>query len=268
MSLWMFLSSLILKAVLLCFSVMLPHTGAFSWSHPPGEGAGWKPSAVLASLSLGKNPEDWANNLKKEDFQLLCLDGTRKPVTEPQNCHLGRVPNHAVVSREDKADFVRRMLFNQQVWAFSPRHPSPPPTTKHSVHWQICTDTPQPSLTLILFGQWNLILAALPLIKAEGQRQCSLLAPGLSRISKWTGKASDMWAIWSVFLRLTWLSAQSWYLLGLFYHRNKGCSSVPFALGWALCGKSRMEVTLPDLGRCQYVSWTWQAEHCLGLYET
>lgn len=86
----------------------------------------WKPLAVLASLSPGKNPEDWAKNLKQEDFQLLCLDGTRKPVTEAQNCHLARVPNHAVVSRKDKADFVRRMLFNQQVWAFSPcPHPFP-----------------------------------------------------------------------------------------------------------------------------------------------
>lgn len=66
------------------------------------------------SLSLGKNPEAWAKDLKKEDFQLLCLDGTRKPVTEAQSCHLARVPNHAVVSRQNKADFIRRRLFNQQ----------------------------------------------------------------------------------------------------------------------------------------------------------
>ncbi|XP_054945047.1 inhibitor of carbonic anhydrase isoform X4 [Physeter macrocephalus] len=62
----------------------------------------------------GKNPEAWAKDLKQEDFQLLCLDGTRKPVTEAQSCHLAIVPSHAVVSRKDKADFVRRMLFNQQ----------------------------------------------------------------------------------------------------------------------------------------------------------
>ncbi|KAB0373905.1 hypothetical protein FD755_014161 [Muntiacus reevesi] len=62
----------------------------------------------------GKNPEAWAKNLKHEDFQLLCLDGSRKPVTEAQSCHLAIVPSHAVVSRKDKADFVRRMLFNQQ----------------------------------------------------------------------------------------------------------------------------------------------------------
>ncbi|XP_036999766.2 inhibitor of carbonic anhydrase-like [Artibeus jamaicensis] len=62
----------------------------------------------------GKNHEDWAKDLKQKDFELLCLDGTRKPVTEAQNCHLAIVPNHAVVSRKDNADFVRRMLFNQQ----------------------------------------------------------------------------------------------------------------------------------------------------------
>lgn len=62
----------------------------------------------------GKNHEDWAKDLKQKDFELLCPDDTRKPVTEAQNCHLAVVPNHAVVSRKDNADFVRRMLFNQQ----------------------------------------------------------------------------------------------------------------------------------------------------------
>lgn len=50
----------------------------------------------------------------------------------------------------------------------------------------------QAGLTLFLPGQGNLILAALPLTKAEGWGLCSLLALGPSRISAWTGKASDM----------------------------------------------------------------------------
>lgn len=69
---------------------------------------------IVLQNTHGKTPEVWAKGLKLEDFELLCLDGTRKPVTEAQNCHLARVPNHAVFSRKDKADFVRRMLFNQQ----------------------------------------------------------------------------------------------------------------------------------------------------------
>ncbi|KAI4547887.1 hypothetical protein MG293_000217 [Ovis ammon polii] len=84
-----------------------------------GTSAGWNiPMGFLynqtGSCKFGKNPEAWAKNLKPKDFQLLCLDGSRKPVTEAQSCHLAIVPSHAVVSRKDKADFVRRMLFNQQ----------------------------------------------------------------------------------------------------------------------------------------------------------
>ena len=67
------------------------------------------------SLSPGNNNEDWAKNLKLNDFELLCLDGTRKPVTESETCHLARAPNHAVVSREDKADCVSQILLEQQV---------------------------------------------------------------------------------------------------------------------------------------------------------
>ncbi|MCJ8745323.1 hypothetical protein PDJAM_G00128870 [Pangasius djambal] len=39
----------------------------------------------------------------KDKYELLCTDGTRKPVDEYKNCHLARVPAHAVVSRYDKA---------------------------------------------------------------------------------------------------------------------------------------------------------------------
>ncbi|GAB1294593.1 Inhibitor of carbonic anhydrase [Apodemus speciosus] len=78
-----------------------------------GDVAFMKHPTVLQNTD-GKNPESWAKGLKHEDFELLCLDGTRKPVTEAQSCHLDRVPNHAVFSRKDKAVFVQRMLFNQQ----------------------------------------------------------------------------------------------------------------------------------------------------------
>ncbi|KAB5535959.1 hypothetical protein PHYPO_G00123850 [Pangasianodon hypophthalmus] len=38
----------------------------------------------------------------KDQYELLCKDGTRKPVDEYKNCHLARVPGHAVISRYDK----------------------------------------------------------------------------------------------------------------------------------------------------------------------
>ncbi|XP_047419393.1 serotransferrin-like [Sciurus carolinensis] len=62
----------------------------------------------------GRNPEAWAKNLKESDFELLCPDGTRKAVSEAKNCHLARAPNHAVVSRKDKAACVSKLLLGQE----------------------------------------------------------------------------------------------------------------------------------------------------------
>ncbi|XP_075403978.1 inhibitor of carbonic anhydrase-like [Tenrec ecaudatus] len=87
--------------------------GAFRCLVEKGDVAFVKHSAVLQNTD-GKNPSPWAKHLKQEDFELLCLDGTRKPVTEARNCHLAAVPSNAVVSRKEKAEFVRRILFNQQ----------------------------------------------------------------------------------------------------------------------------------------------------------
>ncbi|XP_025737805.1 inhibitor of carbonic anhydrase isoform X1 [Callorhinus ursinus] len=88
-------------------------SGAFRCLVEKGDVAFVKEITVFQNTD-GKNPEAWAKDLKLDDFELLCLDGTRKPVTEAWRCHLAIVPNHAVVSRKDKAAFVRRMLFNQQ----------------------------------------------------------------------------------------------------------------------------------------------------------
>ncbi|XP_038288310.1 inhibitor of carbonic anhydrase isoform X1 [Canis lupus familiaris] len=88
-------------------------SGAFRCLVEKGDVAFVKETTVFQNTE-GKNPEAWAKDLKQEDFELLCLDGTRRPVTEAHRCHLAIVPNHAVVSRKDKAASVRRMLFNQQ----------------------------------------------------------------------------------------------------------------------------------------------------------
>ncbi|XP_036049727.1 inhibitor of carbonic anhydrase [Onychomys torridus] len=88
-------------------------SGALRCLVEKGDVAFMKHPTVLQNTD-GKNPESWAKGLKQEDFELLCLDGTRKPVTEAHSCHLAQVPNHAVFSRKDKVDFARRILFNQQ----------------------------------------------------------------------------------------------------------------------------------------------------------
>ncbi|XP_030897117.1 inhibitor of carbonic anhydrase-like isoform X1 [Leptonychotes weddellii] len=88
-------------------------SGAFRCLVEKGDVAFVKEITVFQNTD-GKSPEAWAKDLKLGDFELLCLDGTRKPVTEAWRCNLAIVPNHAVVSRKDKAAFVSRMLFNQQ----------------------------------------------------------------------------------------------------------------------------------------------------------
>uniref|UniRef100_A0A8C2SHP2 Lactotransferrin n=1 Tax=Capra hircus TaxID=9925 RepID=A0A8C2SHP2_CAPHI len=75
--------------------------------------------ATLSSDTSGENNNgessaDWAKNLNREDFRLLCLDGTTKPVTEAQSCYLAVAPNHAVVSRSDRAAHVEQVLLHQQ----------------------------------------------------------------------------------------------------------------------------------------------------------
>ncbi|KAK2090337.1 hypothetical protein P7K49_031593 [Saguinus oedipus] len=74
------------------------------------------PQNVVHSHLPGEedNPEAWAKKLNKDDFELLCLDGSRKSVDKFESCHLARAPNHAVVTRKDKAECVQQVLLDQQ----------------------------------------------------------------------------------------------------------------------------------------------------------
>ncbi|MDL1267380.1 hypothetical protein PSU51_21050, partial [Yersinia pestis] len=92
------------------------YTGAFRCLVEKGDVAFVKHQTIVQNTG-GNNPEAWAKDLKEKDFELLCPDGTRKPVSEFKNCHLARAPNHAVVSRKDKAACVREVL-SGQVTAF------------------------------------------------------------------------------------------------------------------------------------------------------
>ncbi|XP_006893024.1 PREDICTED: lactotransferrin [Elephantulus edwardii] len=90
------------------------YTGAFRCLvEGNGDVAFVKDVTVLENTD-GKNPEAWAKDLKLEDFELLCLDGTRKPVSEAESCHLSVAPSHAVMSRKDKAAYVEQVLLQQQ----------------------------------------------------------------------------------------------------------------------------------------------------------
>ncbi|KAM5291956.1 lactotransferrin [Ctenodactylus gundi] len=90
------------------------YAGAFRClAEGAGDVAFLKDVTVLQNTD-GRSTEAWARDLKLEDFQLLCLSGTRKPVTEAQRCHLAVAPNHAVVSRRDKVEILVKVMTDQQ----------------------------------------------------------------------------------------------------------------------------------------------------------
>ncbi|XP_066285080.1 uncharacterized protein [Branchiostoma lanceolatum] len=66
----------------------------------------------------GHNPENWAAGLRSNEFELLCTDGSRRPVDQWRECSLARVPSHAVMTSNDKSqewvDRVVRLLKGAQ----------------------------------------------------------------------------------------------------------------------------------------------------------
>ncbi|XP_036377519.1 melanotransferrin [Megalops cyprinoides] len=75
-----------------------------------GEVAFVKHTTVMDNTN-GKNNESWAQNLISQDYELLCRDGRRAPVTDYHRCNLVRVPARGiVVSSEVQRSVVYNML--------------------------------------------------------------------------------------------------------------------------------------------------------------
>uniref|UniRef100_A0A8C0FD18 Ovotransferrin n=1 Tax=Bubo bubo TaxID=30461 RepID=A0A8C0FD18_BUBBB len=89
------------------------YTGAFRCLVERGDVAFIKHSIVQENID-GKNKEDWAKNLKMDQFELLCTDGRRANVMDYHRCHLAKVPTHAVIARPEKAKKVRELLEKQE----------------------------------------------------------------------------------------------------------------------------------------------------------
>ncbi|XP_014340192.1 melanotransferrin [Latimeria chalumnae] len=91
------------------------YSGAFRClAESSGEVAFVKHTTVLENTD-GRNPAPWAENLQSKNYQLLCRDGSRAEVSEWSNCHLAKVPSHAVVVRPDSdGSLVFRFLNDGQ----------------------------------------------------------------------------------------------------------------------------------------------------------
>nr|AFJ24848.1 transferrin-1 [Schmidtea mediterranea] len=59
----------------------------------------------------GRNKVDWARNKKLDDFELLCPDGTRQPITKWKNCNIGKVPGTTVVTGSFKSVQQRETMW-------------------------------------------------------------------------------------------------------------------------------------------------------------
>ena len=62
-------------------------------------------------------PENLANPADRDQYELLCRENTRRPVDEYKECHLARVPSHAIVARsvDGKEDLIWELLNKAQV---------------------------------------------------------------------------------------------------------------------------------------------------------
>lgn len=59
----------------------------------------------------GRNPNFWARNRRSDDYELLCRDGTRRPVYDWKECNLGKIPGSTVVTAGYKNEERK-----QQMW--------------------------------------------------------------------------------------------------------------------------------------------------------
>ena len=54
-------------------------------------------TAVIANTD-GRNVDQWARPLRAIDFELLCKNGTRKPIEAYKSCHMLKVPARLVMT--------------------------------------------------------------------------------------------------------------------------------------------------------------------------
>lgn len=112
-----------------------------------GRGTTGDGSACSQPAPLGFSPpENLAHQADRDQYELLCLDNTRKPVDKYEECYLAQVPSHAVVARSvgGKEDLIWELLNQAQV---------PPSTTLSS-----CCEGLGGGVPLLEFGVFSFLL--------------------------------------------------------------------------------------------------------------
>ncbi|KAJ0058801.1 hypothetical protein NL108_000503, partial [Boleophthalmus pectinirostris] len=68
---------------------------------------------IVGENTNGNGP-DWAKDLRSDDFQLICPGKDPMPISDYEQCHLAKVPAHAVVTRPEMRTKVVKTLVDQQ----------------------------------------------------------------------------------------------------------------------------------------------------------
>uniref|UniRef100_A0A8C7VB66 Serotransferrin n=1 Tax=Oncorhynchus mykiss TaxID=8022 RepID=A0A8C7VB66_ONCMY len=89
------------------------YTGAFRCLVEGAGDVAFIKHTIVPENTDGNGPV-WAQDLKSSDFELLCQDGTTQPVTKFRDCHLAKVPAHAVITRPESRGEVVSILLEQQ----------------------------------------------------------------------------------------------------------------------------------------------------------
>ncbi|KAK9501998.1 hypothetical protein O3M35_012612 [Rhynocoris fuscipes] len=99
------------------------YTGALQCLVEGGGDVAFVKHTTVHENTDGKRREWWARNALKEDFQLLCPDGTRKSIDKFLECNLGKVKANAVVGRGGEAynqteisAFINLFVYAQQFY--------------------------------------------------------------------------------------------------------------------------------------------------------
>lgn len=96
------------------------YTGAYRCLVEGGGHIAFIKHTTVLEIADGNNKMTWARNLLSDDYELLCRDGSRKPITEYVDCNLGVVPGNAMVTRPSNETiigyYISLFLYAQQFY--------------------------------------------------------------------------------------------------------------------------------------------------------